>query len=75
MSCRKTLDVAEWRSLLGWCRRFSRRFRNELEVMADSCLVSVPTGPLPEPAINGGMEEKVRFPSKYLQEIQDDLKV
>lgn len=29
----------------------------------DSCVIFMPTGPLPEPVINGGMEEKVRFTS------------
>lgn len=28
--------------------------------MTDSCVVFVSAGPLPEPVVNGGMEEKVR---------------
>lgn len=31
-----------------------------MESMTDSRVILTPTGPLPEPVINGGMEEKVR---------------
>lgn len=31
--------------------------------MTDSCVILMLAGPLPEPVMNGGMEEKVRFTS------------
>lgn len=39
----------------------------------DSCFILMPAGPLPEPVVNGGMEEKVRCTtSKYTHHTQRD---
>lgn len=43
---------------LDWGRRQKEAYF--VESVTDSRVVLMPTGPLPEPVINGGMEEKVR---------------
>lgn len=45
-----------------------------MESVTDSRVILTPTGPLPEPVINGGMEEKVRLAGgKYNAEANPEL--
>lgn len=43
--------------------RQGRTERVVAHLIINSCVIFMHTGPLPEPVVNGGMEEKVRFTS------------
>lgn len=67
MSCRKTLDLAErsFPTSPRWCCwGIVSQPGNQLSTSLTPFVLFFPThaGPLPEPVINGGMEEKVRRP-------------